>query len=380
MALTKLDPNIIGQDSTGAGKITSAGGSVSIDSSGNVRIANSSANTILFAADGNIGINTPSMPLRLNGKTLAINGTTSGQNYQAGIEFQTNTASGGEIWYNTSQGMVISSYQELPVTIRTNNTDRFVVGSNGAVSVGAARLDPLGTAINPAPSGRALYNYNPYLPAGLYYFKNSAGTTQQLYCDVPNGGWVLYASSNANDTTIPSGAGRNSTSYYVNRNGTNGALGTASPNSDYLIGGFLDTFAFDEVRCVAYGRNSLNNTYNYSNLGTYLVVSWRLTNMGTNRYTEVVPRANIYVSGNSTLASGAAYFVMDAVRMDYTADSSLNANADQSTIGIAGTSTSSGDPYNGTYLGHGSGEGSYEGWYDGSNAAQSCQGYTSWCR
>ena len=52
MALTKLDPNIIGQDSTGAGKITSAGGSVSIDSSGNVRIANSSANSVTVAANG----------------------------------------------------------------------------------------------------------------------------------------------------------------------------------------------------------------------------------------------------------------------------------------------------------------------------------------
>lgn len=52
MALTKLDPSVIGQDSSGSGKITSAGGSVSIDSSGNVRIANSSANSVIFAANG----------------------------------------------------------------------------------------------------------------------------------------------------------------------------------------------------------------------------------------------------------------------------------------------------------------------------------------
>jgi hypothetical protein len=52
MALTKLDPSVIGQDSTGAGKITSAGGSLSIDSAGNVKIANNTANTIAITSTG----------------------------------------------------------------------------------------------------------------------------------------------------------------------------------------------------------------------------------------------------------------------------------------------------------------------------------------
>lgn len=87
MALTKLDPNIIGQDSTGAGKITSAGGSVSIDSSGNVRIANSSANSVTVAANGNVGINTtsPTSALSVTGNaTISANVTAASLNYVTG--------------------------------------------------------------------------------------------------------------------------------------------------------------------------------------------------------------------------------------------------------------------------------------------------------
>lgn len=323
------------------------------------------------------------------GSALYIDGVNQYVDWTAGLVFRgvgsdwnmrvtatANLSSNGQI-FGAYAKESSNGYVSLTATA---NEALFSVHNSGAVLAGTARLDPLGTAINPAPSGRALYNYNPYLPAGLYYFRNSAGTVQQLYCDVPNGGWVLYASSNANDTTIPAGTGRNSTSYYVNRNGTVGALGTASPNSDYLIGGFLDTFAFDEIRCVAYGRGSTNNTTSYTNLGTYLSVWFKLNTVGTARYSEIVPRANIYVAGSSTLYSSAAYFTMDGVRADYNGNSTFDANSNQSTIGVVGTATSSGDPYNGTYLGHGSSEGSWEGWYDNSNSPADCQGYTSWCR
>jgi Concanavalin A-like lectin/glucanases superfamily len=97
MALTKLDPSIIGQDSSGAGKITSAGGSVSVDSAGATRIANSSTNTTIFAANGNVGMGTqtPNYSLDLGSKTDAMllpSGTTA----------QRPTGTAGAIRFNTS--------------------------------------------------------------------------------------------------------------------------------------------------------------------------------------------------------------------------------------------------------------------------------------
>lgn len=89
MALTKLDPNVIGQDSTGAGKITSAGGSVSIDSSGNVRIANNSANSILFAANGTVGFGASTIVLGSNASPSSYNSisisTANGSGYRSDI-------------------------------------------------------------------------------------------------------------------------------------------------------------------------------------------------------------------------------------------------------------------------------------------------------
>jgi len=330
---------------------------------------NASTDLILARSDGNDSVGY--IDIGINSNTYA----------QAAYSLM--TPNSGYLFVNGGD-LFLGTQTAHNVVIHTGNTTtgsaRLTIAANGMIYAGSQALNNLGTQANPAPSGRALYNYNPYLPAGLYYFINSAGTVQQLYCDVPNGGWVLYASNNANDTTIPGGTGRNTTSYYVNRNGTAGALGTASPNSDYLIGSFLDTFAFDEIRGVAYGRGSTNNTYSYTNLGTYLSVWFKLNTVGTARYSEIVPRANIYVAGNSTLMSSAAYFIMDGVRADYNGDATFNANASQSTIGVIGTATATGDPYAGTYFGHGTTEGSWEGWYDGSNTAADCQGYTSWCR
>ena len=70
MALTKLDPNVIGQDSTGASKLSSAGGTVTLDVNGNLRIANSTANTILFAANGSVAVTNASITIS-NG-TLSV--------------------------------------------------------------------------------------------------------------------------------------------------------------------------------------------------------------------------------------------------------------------------------------------------------------------
>ena len=99
MALTKLDPNIIGQDSTGAGKITSAGGSVSIDSSGNVRIANSSANTVTVLSNGNIGFGNTAP-----GYALDLGNKTDGMRLPTGNTESRPTGMAGVMRYNSTLG------------------------------------------------------------------------------------------------------------------------------------------------------------------------------------------------------------------------------------------------------------------------------------
>jgi hypothetical protein len=135
MALTKLDPNVIGQDSTGAGKITSAGGSVSIDSSGNVRIANATANSVTVTANGTVGIGTvtPSAKLHV--------AKSSGNGYAAYILSTVNVS-------GSDNGLFIGGSDENSgsalLNIQSNVTDlnstsyhtRFLVSANGTVQVG----------------------------------------------------------------------------------------------------------------------------------------------------------------------------------------------------------------------------------------------------
>jgi hypothetical protein len=207
-------------------------------------------------------------------------------------------------------------------------------------------------------------------PAGYYYFSNSNGEVQQLYYD---NGYILVASNNATDNTLPKGTGRNSTLYQVNRNGAMGHLGFPSPDRDYLIGGWVNNFTFSGGKVVGFGRGSTNGTYTWSNLGTYITATWNASS-----FVGATAAASVTIGGNSSLSTSAAYFTLDAVRND----SSLDANTNQSTIGGAGTQGSDGDPSSGCYLGHGSTEGTIgcEGWYDSSNISADSQGYTTWIK
>jgi hypothetical protein len=241
-----------------------------------------------------------------------------------------------------------------------------------SASVTFAQLSTPGTSTNPFRSVAHAQMFG--VARGLYYFTNGTNT-QQLYYDHADGGWILVASSNASDTTIPGGTSRNNSSYYVNRNGTLGALGTASPNSDYLIGAWLDTFKFGRIKGLGWGRGSTNGTYTWpSNLGTYIQYEWQCDSYTQVTHRNVVPVQ--LVSDGTGTNSSANYFVMDSVRMD----ASLNANSNQSTIGWAGVSSSNGDSSDGCLLGHGNSEGSYEGWYNAASTPVDCQGWTTWVR
>jgi hypothetical protein len=225
------------------------------------------------------------------------------------------------------------------------------------------------------PSALAILNDYPNAPDGLYLITPPGSpTSQMVYCDMTNGGWMLVSSNDARDTTIPGGTGRNNVNYILSRSTV---LGTPDPNADYIIGSIIDYMTFTQVRIFGWGYQSTNGTYSFpNNLGTYITATWSLTTTGSSRFTEKVPRANVTIGGNSTVASAAAYFVLDAVRNDIGYD----ANVNQSTIGAAGVASSTGDPSEGCYLGHGISEGSYEGWYNTNSTVFDTQGYTTWVK
>ena len=236
------------------------------------------------------------------------------------------------------------------------------------------------TQSNPAISALQIKAANPGATSGLYWIKPIGyATAQQIYCDMTNdgGGWMLVASSNASSSTIPGGTGRNSSSYYLNRSG---ALGTASPDNDYIIGNIINDLMFQEAKVIAFGRGTTNGSTTFSSRGTWLSAQWTLNSVGSDRLIEVRPRSVVSIGGNSSLSGSAAFFVLDGIQRDFVADGSFNANANQSTLGGVGVAGNNGDPNTGCYMGHGTSEGSYEGWYDASGGAANCQGYTTWVR
>ena len=207
---------------------------------------------------------------------------------------------------------------------------------------------------------------------GLYYFKNSNGTSQQLYYDNSDGGWILVSSNNASSSTIPGGQTRHNLAYTLHRNGTNGHLGTPSPDSDYLIGNIINSMSWTTASCKAWGRGTTTagaTTWADKDLGTWIESQ---ANIGS--LTGTMARRKVWIQSRDGLSSNGDTAVLDAVSRD----NNLNANEDQSTVGYA--ICNSGDPSEGTYLGHGVNEGSFEGWYNSGNTAADCQGYTTWVR
>jgi len=257
----------------------------------------------------------------------------------------------GDMYYNTTVGAP-----------RVKTVD-------GWVSFGVA----LGTQANPVTSvGQAQANS---LSTGLHWFQNASGQAQELYYDSADGGWIMVSSNNANSTTIPSGNDRRNLAYTIRRNGTMGALGTASPDSDYLIGGWVDNFSWTRARLVGFGRGSTNGTYSWSNLGTYIVCQANFSG-----WTTVQTLSNISVSGNSSVyTQNTGYWTVDGIQADYD-NGGFAANSNQTTIGMVGVAASDGDPDSGCYMGHGTSEGHYEGWYDSGGGSADCQGYTTWLR
>jgi len=187
MALTALNPNLLGTDSSGASKLSSAGGLVQLHSTGQFTIANTSANNISIAntgaitlttntftvgtslysiANGNVGVGTasPAVSLDIGSKTdaVALPGGTTAQRptvNAGGFRYNSNTAC--PEYYNGSAWISLG-YQD---------------GS---------------TPQQAATSATALYNIG-IRASGVYWLKPTTWTyPAQLYCEMTHGGggWV----------------------------------------------------------------------------------------------------------------------------------------------------------------------------------------------
>lgn len=245
----------------------------------------------------------------------------------------------------------------------------------------------------PAENALEVLRYYPQAPSGLYWITDGTDT-QEIYCEMEEdgGGWMLVASNNARDNTIPGGTGRNNSNYTLDRNGQGPLIGNfgVSPEGDYIIGRMIENLPFNYARVVGFGRGDLsgNRTYNTqidsnggfinpNNRGEWVKAIWSLNTTGSARQTVARERAYVGIQDSGQGLSGNAnYFVLDAVKND----SGFDANSNQSTVGGAGVNASSGDPSGGAYLGHGSNEGSHEGWYNASGGSGDSQGYTTWVK
>jgi hypothetical protein len=231
---------------------------------------------------------------------------------------------------------------------------------------------------------------------GLYWIKDSLNNTQQVYCDMSatNGKWMLVASNNWNSTVLPAGTARNNRAYQIDRNNTLGALGTASPDTDYLIGSLINNLTFQHVRILSWGRDSTDNTYSFNNRGTWDEAVWQLSsNTGSGRFTEAVSSANVTYTNNvfarnNTSGTG-MYLILDTAK--WCQDFGISPNENQFTTGASGQywSNAPSNPNSGTYggswLGHGVTEGNGEGFYrytgvNTSDGASDAQGYTTWVK
>lgn len=238
------------------------------------------------------------------------------------------------------------------------------------------------------------------VPDGMYWFINPVGHKEHLFVATfedekgfPSRGghrWALVASNNGSDRKIDAGTGRNNNGYKLGRN-VNQSFGIGNPDSDFIVGNWIEQFKFDWCKIYGWGYNQLD-TYGVGNDsavfkyndGNAIAVTWRPSTgrsektHGTYYPNPLASRTeNAWCNKHTNWDSGMynfSYAVVDSVRMD----GGLNANANQSTLG--GSCNGSGDPSGGCHIGHGATEGSHEGWYNGSGGAYDSQGYTTWIR
>ena len=385
--------------------------------SGNITQLVASGQSTFVVGSGNAGGAYIVLDGDSNGDSSGSDYSWIGHNTSGDLEIAVDNPAGNGSIYLKSNGhsyQAISCWASGAVELRYQNTKKFETTSTGVTVAGTgAILVPSGTTAQRPSASNGMMRYNsttgaiegyaggawqvvagakgtqtnPYTSVadaqsdnaaeGLHWFKNSSNQTQELYYDSADSGWILVASNHAAYSTIPSGNNRRSLSYTLHRNGTLGALGTANPSQDYIIGDWYSNFSFSRCRGIGYGRNSTSHSYTWTNKGGWVNAQWNTSSRNTITHTNNVSWTS---SGGWSKHSQSTYWSIDGIWSDYNNNNSWNANSNQTTVGCVGVAQSHGSPEGGCYYGHGNSEGNYEGWYDSGGSNMDSSGYTTWLR
>ena len=319
--------------------------------------------------------------------------------FQEGGHVYSNTVNNVEKWIPLRNTTTAYRYWRIGGTNWSSHGNGYQLIMNWGLMKKKDTIDARGSWQEPFHSLQEADNAG--VPDGLYWFINPKGYKAHCYIAMfedqqgtpSNSGsrWMLVCSNNANTRRIPSGTGRNNNAY---RLGTNGSqqLGVANPDSDYIIGHFIEEFKFSHCKIYGFGYDACsdsgvqsNNTAVFKyNDREWISLTWR-PSTGNRSRTNGTYYPNPLASRTSkddveTHTSWAqghfnfSYAVVDSVRMD----SGLDANSNQTTVG--GSGNANGDPSGGCHIGHGQTEGPHEGWYDGTSQDRDSHGYTTWVR
>lgn len=319
--------------------------------------------------------------------------------FQEGGHCYSNTVNNVEKWIPLRQTNTAYRYWRIGGSNWSNHGNGYQLLMNWGLMKKKDTIDARGSWQEPFKTLQDADNAG--VPDGHYWFINPLGYKEHCYVAMfedqtgypSNSGsrWMLVSSNNANTRRIPSGTNRNNNSYKLGCGGSQ-QLGVANPDSDYIIGEFIEQFKFAECKIYGFGWGSCSDSgvqsvdtacFKYNDREC-LSMTWRPAT-GNRDHTNGTYYPNPLASRThkdnvQTHASASegyynfTYAVVDSVRMD----SGLNANSSQSTVG--GSANGTGDPSGGNYIGHGTGEGFFEGWYPASGGAVNCQGYTTWVR
>ncbi len=170
------------------------------------------------------------------------------------------------------------------------------------------------------------------------------------------GGWTMVASNSISDDSLPT----NGTAVSLTTTGLND---NPSPFADYVIGLQMENLAFSEAMVEATVNGDVIKIKNIASSYPYVSPT-------SQSYTILVDTSGNGISTNSN------YFVLGCEEFDI-GDS---ANSMQNTTGAGITFSSSGDPSEGMYFGHGANEGSNEGYYLQSGSTVDANYYVTYVR
>ena len=197
--------------------------------------------------------------------------------------------------------------------------------------------------------------------------------TFPAYCE---NGWILVASNNGGDNTIPQNGDRRASMYALSSSpGVNGD--NPDPDRDFVIpNSRLNQVSFTEARAVVWGIDDpLCSSCPYE---TYLTTNHQVTTFACSMVSCCTNSAVAEGTSGYRSTFGSQHFHVDCV--GHVLRDNVTSNSNQVTVGACSKDNSCTTTT--TFLGHGNTENgqTYEGSYDESGNARDAHGYTTWVR